>query len=381
VRGSSVVGTIHRGTELYRVRSVGGGVHVVIRIEESAFPDDEPPSHQDRERESALELVPSGAADSTLASRTPVIDVLVAYTPAAETAQGGAASTQALIQLAIDETNQSYRNSRIDAQLRLVRTHKVSYDETTQSYETILSSFSGNGDGFMDEIHTQRDASAADVAVLIVDQGDYCGMADAIMATPATAFALVHWDCATGYYSFGHEIGHLQGARHNPEVDPTSTPFTHGHGFQNGYAWRTIMAYNCSPSCSRLQYWSNPDVLYGGVPMGTVARHNNARVLQTTAPTLSTFRNPSGAIWRHTGTPCSGEHCPGWQRLDNNPSTTAIAANRAALYQLHSDGRIWRYTGTPCTGNYCPGWQLLDNNPRTRGIEAAGAALYQVHVN
>ena len=29
---------------------------------------------------------------------------------------------------------------------------------------------------------------------------------------------------------------------------------------------------------------------------------------------------------------------------------------------MHIDGSIWRYTGTPCSGNNCPGWQLLDNN-------------------
>jgi peptidyl-Asp metalloendopeptidase len=29
---------------------------------------------------------------------------------------------------------------------------------------------------------------------------------------------------------------------------------------------------------------------------------------------------------------------------------------------------IWRYTGTPCRDGSCPGWQLLDNNPKTIAI-------------
>jgi len=29
-------------------------------------------------------------------------------------------------------------------------------------------------------------------------------------------------------------------------------------------------------------------------------------------------------VWRYTGTPCSGESCPGWVRLDNNPKGKAI---------------------------------------------------------
>ena len=75
-----------------------------------------------------------------------------------------------------------------------------------------------------------------------------------------------------------------------------------------------------------------------------------------------------GWIWQHTGTPCSGDSCPGWVRLDNNSKTVAIAAAGNQLYQLHRDGWIWRYTGTPCSGNSCPGWERLDNNPKTVAI-------------
>jgi hypothetical protein len=52
--------------------------------------------------------------------------------------------------------------------------------------------------------------------------------------------------------------------------------------------------------------------------------------------------------------------------LDNNPATTAIAAEAGALYQLHGDGTIWLYTGPPLSG-----WQTLDNNPATTAIRAA----------
>jgi len=86
-----------------------------------------------------------------------------------------------------------------------------------------------------------------------------------------------------------------------------------------------------------------------------------------------------GWIWRYTGTPCSGDSCPGWQRLDNNPKTVAIVAGDNQLYQLHNDGWIWRYTGTPCSGDSCPGWQRLDNNPKTVAIAAADGNLFQLH--
>ncbi|HKP83191.1 MAG TPA: galactose oxidase-like domain-containing protein [Pyrinomonadaceae bacterium] len=98
----------------------------------------------------------------------------------------------------------------------------------------------------------------------------------------------------------------------------------------------------------------------------------------------TTDRRVTGApIWRYTGPACSGNNCPGWERLDNNPKTMAIVATGThhdqILYQLHNDGWIWRFTGGPCVGTSCPGWQRLDNNRKTVGIAAAGSQLYQLH--
>jgi hypothetical protein len=90
----------------------------------------------------------------------------------------------------------------------------------------------------------------------------------------------------------------------------------------------------------------------------------------------------NGLIWKYTGISCSGDSCPGWQKLDNNPATVAIATDgNGNLYQLHKNGLIWKYTGTPCSGNSCPGWQKLDNNPATVAIAASGNNLYQLHKN
>jgi hypothetical protein len=50
------------------------------------------------------------------------------------------------------------------------------------------------------------------------------------------------------------------------------------------------MAYNCSPSCPRINYWSNPNRTYQSAAMGTASRSDNARVLNTTRGTMSGFR-------------------------------------------------------------------------------------------
>ena len=139
--------------------------------------------------------------------------------------------------------------------MELANYRTVNYNDVGHS--TDLARFRSTSDGYFDDIHTTRDQNAADVNVLIINDGGYCGLASGIGSSASTAFATVYWDCATGYYSFGHEIGHLQSARHDPANDPSTTPYAYGHGYQYpSGGWRTIMAYACSTSCTRLNYWS-----------------------------------------------------------------------------------------------------------------------------
>ena len=107
---------------------------------------------------------------------------------------------------------------------------------------------------------------------------------------------------------------------------------------------------------------------------------NNPNTAQIVAAGNQLFQlHKNGWIWRYTGKPCAGEACSGWQRLDNNANTAAIVAGGNQLFQLHKNGWIWRYSGTPCTGDSCPGWQRLDNNANTIAIVAAATGLYQLH--
>jgi hypothetical protein len=130
----------------------------------------------------------------------------------------------------------------------------------------------------------------------------------------SNAFAAVDIECATGYYSFGHEMGHNMGARHDWYVDDLKTPYGYAHGYVNydnpGDRWRTIMAYNneCDKQgvyCYRIPYWSNPAVLRNGAPMGVpdgtstscVANvlhphcdADNHKTLNNTAYTVANFR-------------------------------------------------------------------------------------------
>jgi peptidyl-Asp metalloendopeptidase len=279
VNGEAVTGSIQTDTGLFRIRPLGGGAHALIRV--GKFPQEHPPSFNEKLREQRD--LPPFERKSQLDTSTTELRILVVYTPRVESR---VTDVKGLVDLAFLETNQSYRDSgvQIVATSATPAPLKVNYTEGG-SHDADLAALQNKTDGKMDEIHQARDDSRADVVVLLIDDGSYCGLASQILATKDTAFAVVYHDCATGYYSFAHEIGHLQGARHNPEADPTNAPFPYGHGYMDtARNRRTIMSYDCPSGCPRMPQWARP------VDWGTVDLSHDARVLNETSKYIGGFR-------------------------------------------------------------------------------------------
>jgi len=281
-----VTGNVRVYGQLYAIRPLHDGRTAIVEVDESAMPPDHPPAAY-RKLFDASTAPDLDATSPGAVTANSVIRVMVNYTPAVAAQVGDVAG---LINLAVAESNQGYANSDVAITMQLATTSQVSYSETG-NFDTDLARYRGTSDGYMDSIHALRNSSAADVGVLLVTNTAYCGLASAIKATASTAFVEVYWDCATGYYSFAHEIGHLQAARHDPANDPTNSPYKYGHGYQYASGgWRTIMAYDCTSGCTRLNYWSNPGKTYNGHAMGTTSRSDNHRVLNNTAATVAAFR-------------------------------------------------------------------------------------------
>ena len=323
VNNGAITGTIHHGKEIYRLEPLADGLHALVKIKQSGFPPDHPPSFK--------QIKPGPMPKYThpaIANQPVIIDVLVAYTTGAKNATG---DIGAKIQLAIDEANQSYINSNINLRLAKVDSFEVAYSEAGRPHETIVADFAANP-----TVTNRRNASGADVAIMLINQPSYCGYANAIMANANNAYAVVHYDCATGYYSFAHEIGHLQGARH--DNDSSSTPYAFGHGYRYG-SWRTVMAYGDS-SIRRLPFWSNPNINYEGVAMGTPTYNDNARVLNTTASTLANFRQRASIV-------CNGISL-------NPPSLPYSGGNASAQANCSGGGALsytWVVNNAPYGGN------------------------------
>jgi len=376
-----VVGNITLPRAFYQVRYAGNGVHAVHQIDQSAFPNEaDPVEISIPERE--------WIRDELMADDGSTIDVLVAYTADARTAAGGTTAMNSLINLAVSETNTTYLNSGIAQRVNLVHTTEVTYTETGDMY-TDLPRLANTSDGYMDNVHSLRDTYCADEVVLIIaDGGPYCGLAYMMTTVSASfassAFAVVDDGCATGYYSFGHEMGHNMGAHHDWYVNSSISPYPYNHGYVNSAnRWRTVMAYNaeCSAggfSCTRIPYWSNPNVLYGGnptgIPEGTstscvtgVPNPNcdadNRKTLNNTALTVANFRQScsgeSQILW---ALPANGyAHLWKLNSSDGIDSTKgfALAAGWwATSYHRGSSHLLW----TDPVNGYAHLWDLNESN-------------------
>ena len=294
VNDDVVVGNISLPAARYHIRYAGNGAHEVQEIDPSKFPVDErsvpvPPKIPVPESRSAPD--PKAQADDGS-----VIDVMVIYSTTTRTAAGGTTAMRAEIDLGIAETNQSYFNSGILHRVRLVHADEVSYTETGVLGDA-LDCITELADGCLDGIHALRDLYAADLVSLWVEKGDACGIGwwDAPSVAAAHGFSVVDRSCATGTYSFGHELGHNMGAHHDVYVKPATAGNPYGHGYVNLSAgWRTVMAYDdacvaAGKKCHRIQYWSNPAFRYSGAALGDASADNH-RILNASAGTVANFR-------------------------------------------------------------------------------------------
>jgi peptidyl-Asp metalloendopeptidase len=291
VRDGVLAGNVSIPGTSYEVRYEGSGVYSINQIDPAAFPPEAPP----------IPVHTPPTFSPTAGDDGSIVDVMVVYTATARLAAGGTSAMNALIALAVSESNTGYGNSNVTQRLRLVHTAEVNYSEAGFNWDTTLSRLTNTADGFMDEVHALRDTYAADAVVLIVNDTFYCGLGW-LMTTVSDgfktfAFSLVSRICAAGNYSFAHELGHNMGSHHDRAnaSGPAAYPYSYGYQAPNN-AFRTIMAYNCEGAgCPRVNYWSNPEVLYGGQPMGveyTLPNSaDNHRSLNNTAFTVANWRD------------------------------------------------------------------------------------------
>lgn len=277
VNKDQISASIRTADGVYRIQPLPGGLHALIKVKSSSFPS-EHPLQQDQSTNRDVNPAELRKPDN---NDVATVDILVLATTETANYIG---SVEQFSQLAIQLSNESFVNSDVRLRFRLAGTATLKYKESGD-YETDVTRLSTPGDGYLDEVQGLRDTAKADLTILLSSDPSYCGLAKEIYASAKSAFAAVNFSCAIDNLSFPHEIGHLLGACHNPEVNSACAPFADGHGFINTFERvRTIMAYDCPGGCIRQPQWSRPPLW--GIPNLSF----DARVLDATGPRAALFR-------------------------------------------------------------------------------------------
>ncbi|MCY2959914.1 MAG: M12 family metallo-peptidase [Planctomycetota bacterium] len=211
---SELSGTVRVGREVAIVRGRAGTQARVEYVDPAAFATCAEPE--------PIPLTTPVTPPSASALAGPsTIDVMVVYTPLARATEGGTAAMEALIELALAETNQAYAQSGVLQQVRLVARHEVAYVESA-SIVTDLARMTIANDGWLDEIPALRDACGADAVALIIQTSQSCGVSNSLTNQGAGfapyAFCVVARNCAAANLSLAHELGHVMGLAHDRDT-------------------------------------------------------------------------------------------------------------------------------------------------------------------
>lgn len=367
-----LVGYIVAGGERYEIRVVGHNQQAIVEVANGHYSSDPVDVNQDPPpRPSAKRTAPSSHSDDGH-----IIDVIVAYTDDARLAAGGTSAMESTIESAVLATNHSYMRSNITQRVNLVHMAELDFVENDGNYGPALDAFVDPDDGLIDEVHSWRNEYHADLMMLMVKEGSGCGRAEMVLPDLLTSyeeygFAVTRYDCAVGNLSFAHELGHLMGARHDWYVDDTdNVPFEYNHGYSHigsslSDSFRTIMAYgnHCDKEfddpCTRLPYWSNPDVSHNGNPTGNSSggtdcregrtnnhpcKAHNTLALNNTAVTVANFRS-SELVWTGAAD-TSWNNASNWVIQEGVPgATTAVNRRPRPIDNI-------RIPASPAGGNF-----------------------------
>jgi len=279
--GSHIAGSVHAGGVSWVLEGCGAGCFLWIQqknnwLDETTAPSIRTKSGFFRHPGNVTKLLAQGLEDTTTEV---TYTVMIWYTPQFLASFASEADMGVFIDLIFEETNQGYINSKMPVRVSKLgpRQHPTLVD-IEDSFKLV--------DDFEDSLPQSELLNCADAAALLVHEFNNCGIANFKTTSSCRSFSVTKKSCATGYYSFGHEIGHNFGADHNPEEysSPSGDGYAHliqptGDSKYSGY--RTILGYFNDGHYYRMNYYSNPDVIFPttGTPTGVTDVSNNARLI------------------------------------------------------------------------------------------------------
>lgn len=336
---------------------------------------------------------------------TTTVDLVLGYTPAFASENGGTSAAVTRLNYLVDVTNVAYTNSGISASVRLVATVPVTYTDASSNDEALekLTGYDSTRnvrttpDPAFNALRTARETYGADLVSMVRSYRDPenggCGIAWLIgggqsgIATSDSYFGYSVVSDGTDqgsdgktYYcldeTLAHELGHNMGAAHDVETSKgddgvLDTEDYGAYSYSFGYKttgttgnFYTVMAYG--DSGQRLyRIYSNPRSTFcGGRVCGTTTQADNARTLTQTIPTIATFRATVMAAALHSDYDGDGQADILWRngttggdriwRSGNSATPQAVSAVTSTTWRIvgsgdfNGDGKadiLWRDIG------------------------------------